>query len=277
MTARRPHSDGRAPATIRKTSSGNRVAVWKKTRQGGEKPHERDECATMAGAKASASGLGPPMVSQERGEDDYVQYRGWLAEAAEGYGCRIHAYVFMTNHVHLLVTPEREDSLPRTMQSLGRRYVRYINGAYRRTGTLWEGRTRAAPIDSEAYFLACCRYVELNPVRAGMVRHPRDYRWSSFRAHADGQVDPLVSDHPVYRALGRGAKARQSAYRALFRGALESGFVDALRAATNGGWALGTSRFAKQIEEATRRRAVPRPPGRPRKQPRKDRRQLELL
>jgi putative transposase len=84
-------------------------------------------------------------------EDDYAQYRGWLAEAGELYRCRIHAYVFMTNHVHLLVTPEREDSLPRTMQSLGRRYVRYVNAAYRRSGTLWEGRYRAAPIDSEAY------------------------------------------------------------------------------------------------------------------------------
>lgn len=210
-------------------------------------------------------------------EDDYAQYRGWLVEAAEAYGCRIHAYVFMTNHVHLLVTPEREDSLPRTMQSLGRRYVRAINAAYRRSGTLWEGRYRAAPIDSEAYFLACCRYVELNPVRARMVRHPRDYSWSSFRAHADGEIDALASDHPVYRALGRGAEARRSAYRALFRGALESGFVNALRAATNGGWALGTAGFAKPIEEATRRRAAPRLPGRPQKQQCGERRQPALL
>src|SRR5258708_15996983 len=139
----------------------------------------------------------------------------------------------MTNHVHLLVTPQEEDSLPRTLQSLGRRYVRHVNASYRRSGTLWEGRYRAAPIDSEAYFLACCRYVELNPVRAGMVRHPRDYRWSSFRAHADGAADALVSDHPIYRALGRSRADRQGAYRALFRGALEHAFIDALRAATN--------------------------------------------
>ena len=97
-------------------------------------------------------------------------------------------------------------------------------------------------------------------MRARRVRHPRDDRWSSFRAHADRRTAPLVSDHPVYRALGRGAEARQSAYRALFRGALESGFVNALRATSNGGWALGTPRFAKQIEEATRRRAAPRLP-----------------
>jgi putative transposase len=137
--------------------------------------------------------------------------------------------------------------------------VRTINTAYRRTGTLWEGRTRAAPNDSEAYFLACCRYVELKAVRARMVRHPRDYRWSSFRADADGRTDSLVSDHPVYQALGRGAEARQSAYRALFCGALESGFVNALRAATNGGWALGTARFAKPVEEATCGAASARP------------------
>lgn len=107
-------------------------------------------------------------------EDDYACYRDWLAAAAAEYGCAIHAYVLMTNHVHLLVTPGGPQSLPRTMQSLGRRYVRRINASYRRTGTLWEARYCAAPIDSEAYFLACCRYIELNPVPARMVRHPRD-------------------------------------------------------------------------------------------------------
>jgi REP element-mobilizing transposase RayT len=98
--------------------------------------------------------------------EDYEHYRDWLAGAAVEYGCLIHAYVLMTNHVHLLVTPERAESLPRAMQSLGRRYVRAINAARRRSGTLWEGRYRAAPIDSEAYFLACCRYIELSPARA---------------------------------------------------------------------------------------------------------------
>jgi putative transposase len=197
--------------------------------------------------------------------EDYAQYRTWLAEAAAEYGCRVHAYVLMTNHVHLLVTPEHAESLPRAMQSLGRRYVRAVNAAYRRSGTLWEGRYRAAPIDGEAYFLACCRYIELNPVRARMVAHPRDYRWSSYRAHAMGAKDVLVSDHPLYRALGRGAEARQKAYRALFRAALEPGFVDALRAATNGGWALGDARFKREIADALGRRVEPLPRGRPRK------------
>jgi putative transposase len=210
-------------------------------------------------------------------DDDHAQYREWLAAAAGAYGCRIHAYVLMTNHVHLLVTPRREDSLPRAMQSLGRRYVRHVNAVYRRSGTLWEGRYRAAPIDSEHYFLACCRYIELNPVRAGMVDHPRAYRWSSYGAHADGAADALISDHTTYRALGRSRAARQKAYRALFRGALDNGFVDALRAATNGGWALGDAGFAQQIAEAVGRRAVPLAAGRPTKGRRQDRRQLELL
>src|SRR6266545_6283102 len=151
---------------------------------------------------------------------DYAQYRDWLAAAATEYGCAIHAYVLMTNHVHLLVTPRAADSLPRTMQALGRRYVRQVNTIYRRTGTLWEGRYRAAPIDREAYFLACCRYIELNPVRARMVRHPRDYRWSSYRAHAQGAADALVSDHALYRGLARTRAKRQTEYRGLFREAL---------------------------------------------------------
>jgi putative transposase len=111
--------------------------------------------------------------------EDYLAYRFWLAEAAKKYGCAVHAYVLMTNHVHLLVTPGSAESLPRMMQSLGRRYVRYVNRLYRRTGTLWEGRYRAAPIDSDEHFISCCRYIELNPVRARMVAHPGDYRWSS--------------------------------------------------------------------------------------------------
>ena len=208
--------------------------------------------------------------------EDYGRYRDWLAAAAAEQGCAVHAYVLMTNHVHLLVTPASADGLPRLMQSLGRRYVRYINAAYRRTGTLWEGRYRAAPIDSEAYFLACCRYIEMNPVRAKMVAHPRDYRWSSYAAHARGTHDVLVEDHPLYRALGASVAERQKAYRALFRAALEAEFLDALRAATNGGWALGGARFKRQVEKVAGRRAAPLAKGRPAKT-RADKRQINLL
>ena len=207
---------------------------------------------------------------------DYRRYRDWLGAAASQYGCAIHAYVLMTNHVHLLVTPEDAESLPRLMQSLGRRYVRYMNATYRRTGTLWEGRYRAAPIDSETYFLACCRYIELNPVRAGMSAHPRDYRWSSYKAHASGAADALLTDHPLYRALGKSMAERQAAYRALFRAALDEAFLKALRTATQGGWALGGERFQRQIAKAAGRRAAPLPKGRPAKDA-SDRRQIRLL
>ncbi len=208
--------------------------------------------------------------------EDYERYRGWLAEAAGDHECAIHAYVLMTNHVHLLATPKRAESLPRMMQSLGRRYVRYVNATYRRTGTLWEGRYRAAPIDSDAYFLACCRYIELNPVRAKMVVHPRDYPWSSYAAHAHGASDPLVSGHSVYRALDRDPTECQKAYRALFRSPLDAAFIDALRAATNGGWALGNDRFKRQIAKALGRRVAPLPKGRRAKQQDNDR-QINLL
>lgn len=209
-------------------------------------------------------------------KDDYAGYCAWLAAAAAENGCAIHAYVLMTNHVHLLMTPQMADSVPRTMQSLGRRYVRHVNATYRRTGTLWEGRYRAAPIDSEAYFLACCRYIELNPVRSGMVGHPADYLWSSYRAHASGIADPLAGDHPLYRRLGATAEARQESYRRLFDVALAPAFIDAVRAATNGGWALGDDRFKQQIARALGRRVAPASPGRPPAAP-ADMRQINLL
>jgi putative transposase len=195
-------------------------------------------------------------------ESDSVRYRDWLMTAAAEYGCAIHGYVLMTNHVHLLVTPRAVDSVPRLMQSLGRRYVRRVNRLYRRSGTLWEGRYRAAPVEGEAYFLACCRYIELNPVRAGMVAAPGDYRWSSWPAHAAGRPDPLTRGHPLYEALGATPAARQRAYRALFGEPLADDFLDAVRAATNGGWALGGKRFAERIAAAIGRRATPLPPGR---------------
>lgn len=207
---------------------------------------------------------------------DREAYLAWLLAAARDHACRIHAYVLMTNHVHLLLTPEAAESLPRLMQSLGRRYVRYLNHEHGRTGTLWEGRYRAAPIDSEAYLLACCRYIELNPVRAGMVRHPRQHRWSSHGANALGLPDPLVSPHPLYRALGRSAAERQAAYRALFRERLAESFLGDLRGATNGGWALGDAAFKRRVAKAAKRRAEPLPKGRPRRNE-ADKRQISLL
>jgi putative transposase len=194
-------------------------------------------------------------------DGDYAQYRAWLIDAAQANGLKVHAYVLMPNHVHLLATPDDEKSLPRTMQSLGRRYVRHINTRLHRTGTLWEGRYRAAPIDGDAYLISCCRYIELDPVRAHIADHARQYPWSSYRAHAEGKEDPLAAFHDVFRRLGRTVEARRHAYRALFQAKLDPAFVQALRTATHGGWALGDARFRKEIEKAADRRVAPLPRG----------------
>jgi len=210
-------------------------------------------------------------------DEDRVLYRNWLGEAAAEYGCAIHAYVLMTNHVHLLVTPGDAESLPRTMQSLGRRYVRRINDTYGRSGTLWEGRYRAAPIDGEGWFITCSRYIELNPVRARLVSHPRLWRWSSYRANAEGAADPLITPHALYRGLARTHAGRLLAYRRLFKDALSEEALNAIRTATNGGWALGDDRFREEIEKALKRRATPLPKGRPPRKKRPSARQINLL
>ena len=198
-------------------------------------------------------------------DGDYTAYLEWLKQAADRYGLHIHAYVLMTNHVHLLATPIAADSIGKTLQSLGRRYVQYFNFSYGRTGTLWEGRYRATVIDAESYLLACSRYIELNPVRAAMVKAPGEYRWSSYRCNAMGQEDGLVTGHDLYRRLGRSAEQRQSAYRALFQHAVADELLTTIRDATNKGWALGNERFRVQIEAMTARRAAPLSRGRPKK------------
>ena len=200
-------------------------------------------------------------------DEDYRIYLDWLLEYAGNAGCRIHAYVLMTNHVHLLVSAERGAAPGAMMKALGQRYVQYVNRTYRRSGTLWEGRFRSCPTQSDTYLLACQRYIELNPVRAGMVEHPADYRWSSYRVNARGEENPLIRPHELYLALGSDPPGRQAAYRELFRHELEPAMVDAIRRATNGNFALGNSVFAEQIASALGRRVVPGKSGRPRKQP----------
>ena len=148
-------------------------------------------------------------------ETDYVFFRDCLREAALERGLAIHAYVFMTNHFHVLATPSEASTVGKTLQSVGRRYVQHFNYRHHRSGTRWEGRYRATAIDSEAYLLICSRYIELNPVRAGMVDHPRDFRWSSYLYNAQGETDELVTAHYLYKALGRNRGERQAAYRAL--------------------------------------------------------------
>ena len=201
-----------------------------------------------------------------KAEQDYQFYLDCLAAAAAQYGCAIHAYVLMANHVHLLLTPHQPDSIPKTLQSLGRRYVQYFNFHRRRTGTLWEGRYRATLIDSAGYLLTCSQYIELNPVRARMVGHARLYPWSSYRWHAEGKADPLMTDHRVYRSLGKTAGERQRAYRALCKEPLAQENLTAIREATNKGWVLGSARYKKAMAARLPRRVAPLPKGRPRKE-----------
>jgi putative transposase len=175
-------------------------------------------------------------------------YANWLLEGAQKYGLEIHAWVLMTNHVHLLVTPLSVNALSKFMQFLGRYYVRYFNHRFRRTGTLFEGRFKGHLVQSGRYFLQCCRYIELNPVRAGMVIDPVEYQWSSYAAHAFGQQVRMWTAHPEYFALGATAKMRQETYRNLFETALEKDMLDDIRAAVNTGFVLGNESFRQQVE-----------------------------
>ena len=169
----------------------------------------------------------------------------------------------MTNHVHLLITPERSDAVPRVIIALGRRYVQYINTTYRRTGTLWDSRYKSSLIQAETYLLACQRYIELNPVRAAMVDDPAHYRWTSYRHNALGQASPYLTPHPLYLAIGRGDTERQAAYRDLFRAQLDNKAIDDIRLALNQNQPLGSSRFYARIEAMTGQRREAKPRGRP--------------
>lgn len=190
-------------------------------------------------------------------EQDYQFYLEKLAAAAKKFQCDIHAYVLMTNHVHLLVTPHLENGIGKMMQMFGRYYVQYFNYSYQRTGILWEGRYRATVIDSEQYLLACMRYIELNPVRAGMVSHPSEYPWSSYRCNAVGEEDSLVCPHREFRKLGQTGEERQSAYRQLFRSRIPDITLDEIRTATNKAWVLGGGRFQERIQKQLNRRVAP--------------------
>ena len=199
------------------------------------------------------------------GEEDYHAYLYWLGEALRKEACALHAYALMTNHVHVLVTPERADSIPRIIIALGRRYVQYINKTYRRTGTLWDSRDKSSLIHAETYLLSCQRYIELNPVRAAMVDDPAHYLWTSYRHNGLGQADPSITPHPLYLALGRGDKTRQAAYRHLFRAELDKEAFNDIRLALNQNQPLGNSRFYAKVEAMTGQRREPKPRGRPRK------------
>lgn len=198
---------------------------------------------------------------------DYQFYLRCLADAGRRYKVAIHAYVLMTNHVHLLMTPADTDSISRAMQSIGRRFVQYINHTYRRTGTLWEGRHKASLVDHDRYLLTCMRYIELNPVRAGMVETANDYRWSSFRRNAHNVANSLIRCHAVFEALGSDEKRRANAYRALVEETLADEDLKLIRESVQFSMPTGDNRFRRQIERAVGRTLGYSRRGRPAREP----------
>ena len=183
-------------------------------------------------------------------EADYRRYLSLLGKGKERYGCSVHTYVLMTNHVHLLMTPVEVDSVSRIMQYVGRHYVPYINHKYKRTGTLWEGRFKAGIVDSTTYLLACYRYIELNPVRAGMVEEPGYYAWSGFHANGLARSDALITAHPEYSKLGETPLQRAENYRMLFRQPITDAEISSIRDYVQSGTPLGGNRFKEEIEAA---------------------------
>lgn len=186
-------------------------------------------------------------------EDDYRFYLEVLRKASLSHNCMIHAYVLMTNHVHLLVTPATETGISSLMQSVGRCYVRYINNTYHRTGTLWEGRFKSSLVHGEYYYLACSRYIEMNPVRASMVNQPGNYRWSSFHYNALAKSDPLIQPHSLYLALGHSAVERAQNYQELFQSHIDLETLDKIRETANQNLALCSDQFRAQIEQMLKR------------------------
>ncbi len=190
-------------------------------------------------------------------------YASLLLEYSKKFSVAIHAWVFMTNHVHLLASPYTNGGVSDMMQAIGRRYVRYFNREYRRSGTLWEGRFKSSLVQSEKYLLHCQRYIELNPVRAGMVSDPAEYVWSSYQCHALGKSVKMSTPHEEYLRLGDSSPARQKAYRDMFRSHVDDELIKDIRLAVNKGLALGAERFKEEIEFLYGRRVRPAKMGRP--------------
>ncbi|HQR99899.1 MULTISPECIES: transposase [unclassified Polaromonas] len=198
---------------------------------------------------------------------DYQTLLDLIEEHARKSGVAVHAYVLMSNHVHLLVTPEAADSLPSMMQAVGRRYVRYFNDRQGRSGTLWEGRYRSTPIQTETYLLACMAYIDLNPVRAGLVAEARDYPWSSHGHYVGLRSDRLVTPHPLFWTLGNTPFAREAAYADMVRGGVSASQQAALTESALSGWALGNADFLTDLQKITERRVVKTRVGRPARKP----------
>ncbi|MEY4978345.1 MAG: hypothetical protein RLZZ352_615 [Pseudomonadota bacterium] len=186
-----------------------------------------------------------------------------VMENAQKYRVALHAYVLMDNHFHLLLTPETEDGVPQMMQALGRRYVRYFNDTHQRSGTLWEGRYKSTLVQTEAYLLACMAYIDLNPVRAGLVAQAADYRWSSHRHYVGSVQDRRLSPHALYWGLGNTPFAREAAYAEWVRNGLAAPQTARITDTALRGWALGDAGFVQNLQSQTPRRVTQARPGRP--------------
>lgn len=197
---------------------------------------------------------------------DYLEFLVRLREAAKQFKVAIHAYVLMPDHLHLLATPCDQDGMSRMMQWLGRYYVPYYNRKYARSGTLWQGRYKATVVDAERYLMTCCRYIETNPVRGGLVAAAGDYPWSSYPHHIGLKSDPVITDHPLYWALGNTPFEREAAYKASIEQGLSADEVAAVSDATLKGWALGSEQYKLSLEKQTQRRIRQVKRGRPPRQ-----------
>jgi putative transposase len=202
-----------------------------------------------------------------REQEDYQRFLGWLKESARFYSVAIHSYVLMPNHLHLLATPGDNDGLAQMMQKLGRFYVPWFNNKYERNGGLFQGRFRTSLVDSERYFLACSRYIELNPVRAHLAAGPLDYPWSSYAHHAGTRADPIVTDHALYWALGNTPFQREAAYIELVEQGLSGEELELINSAVLKGQPLGSDTFKAELERKTKRQILPAKRGRPFKAP----------
>lgn len=195
---------------------------------------------------------------------DHEYLLALLVESARDAKVAIHAYVLMSNHLHLLATPQTAEGVPQMMQALGRSYVRYFNARQGRTGTLWEGRYKSTLIQADRYLLACMVYMDLNPVRAGLVSDPGDYPWSSYLHYIGRKADKLVTPHPLYWELGNTPFAREHAYADLVHAGIDSRQQQALTDATIRGWALGETDYVADLQRRTERRVAKAKAGRPR-------------
>ena len=202
-----------------------------------------------------------------REEVDYQRFLAWLKEAARFYQVAIHAYVLMPNHIHLLATPSDATGLALMMQKVGRFYVPWFNNKYERSGGLFEGRFRTSLIDTESYFLACSRYIELNPVRAGLSAGPLDYPWSSYAHHTGVRTDGLVTDHLLYWGMGNTPFQREAAYTELVMQGIPQDELDFVTTSVLKNQPLGSDTFKAELERKTKRPILPAKRGRPFREP----------